>query len=73
MNILFQENYILNVDFYSGIIYRALEFYRYVYCMICYWSFTRLDSTMERNAENRRTKNKIYTGHQEDTDNLFDL
>ena len=46
-----------NVDFYSGIIYRALGFpNRNVYCIICFGKIARLDGTMERNAY-RRTAN----------------
>ena len=38
-----------NVDFYSGIIYRALRnSYRYVYGNVCSWKTSWLDCTMER-------------------------
>jgi len=40
-----------NVDFYSGIIYRALGIpTNYVYRNVCHWSPSGLDCTMERNA-----------------------
>jgi citrate synthase len=38
-----------NVDFYSGIIYRALGIPT-VYGNVRYWTFTRVDCPVERNA-----------------------
>jgi citrate synthase len=39
-----------NVDFYSGIIYRALGIPTDMFTDVRYWTFTGLDCTVERNA-----------------------
>jgi len=52
-----------NVDFYSGIIYRAIGFPVDMFT-VCFRSFTGLDCTMERNAgieiTNWQTKTNLY-------------
>jgi citrate synthase len=51
---------ISNVDFYSGIIYRALGFL--LICLqLCLLLGTRLDCTMERNERKQRTNRKTKT------------
>jgi hypothetical protein len=49
MRYFVSRNLYPNVDFYSGIIYRALEFLLICLQLCCYGTFTRLDCTMERN------------------------
>ena len=45
-----------NVDFYSGIIYRALRYScRNVHSDVCIRASSRVDCTMERNAGKQRT------------------
>jgi hypothetical protein len=51
-----------NVDFYSGIIYRALGISTDMFTVMFAIGLTRLDCTMERNERrtNRKTKTDLY-------------
>jgi citrate synthase len=57
---------ISNVDFYSGIIYRALEFLLICLQLCLLLGVYRLDCTMERNERKQEPigrPRQIYTGH----------